>query len=456
MAGGPDIEVLDSINEDGMKLVRISDELAERLNEPTGPVRAAPVVHYPHPRTAARAARQLGVSRALSGIRSVTVSVEERGSGRRLPGVEVIAFTDFVNRVGDSGFTGANGDVTLALTGPTIERLYVLPQPSVGMWNMLYQNLATNAPIRAEVEPVNLGSVDVVRHYYGALTGAFDASAGVVVGVIDTGVGPHGHVRVRGGACTIPRDPNPTSYLDVDSHGTHVAGLIAASGAASGGLDGLAPGVDLYAYRVFPDAVAGATNFSIVKAIIRAEDDGCHIVNLSLGGGPFDHVVADAIDDAVFNGMVPVIAAGNDGRQPVSYPAAYNGAVAVSAMGHETFLPPDVLDWKDVGRPPFSSANSLEFLAEFSNVGVQIAVTGPGVGDLSTVPGGNNAYAPMSGTSMAAPVVAGYLANRLSQPGNAAILQMAPDPQRAAAIRGLLAGARRFQNVIYEGAGLPQ
>ena len=64
-----------------------------------------------------------------------------------------------------------------------------------------------------------------------------------------------------------------------------------------------------------------ATNFAIAKAIDRAAHQGCHLINMSLGGGSPDPVISSAIADARSMGSVVIVAAGNDGRQPVSFPA---------------------------------------------------------------------------------------------------------------------------------------
>jgi subtilisin len=130
-----------------------------------------------------------------------------------------------------------------------------------------------------------------------------------------------------------------------------VAGLIG----ASGGLRGVAPGALIHPYRVFPANGDGATNYAILKAMIYAGWAQCDIVNLSLGGGPYDDIVAEAIQDARNQGMLVVIAAGNDGRSAVSYPAAYAGALAVSAMGREGTFPAGSLHEAEVQRPPHRS-----------------------------------------------------------------------------------------------------
>jgi subtilisin len=211
--------------------------------------------------------------------------------------------------------------------------------------------------------------------------------------------------------------------------------------------------VDIRVYRVFGKGAAGATNYAILKALILAASDGCDVVNLSLGGGPYDQIVEEAIHDARQQGMLTVIAAGNDGRGVVSYPAAYQFATPVTAMGREGSYPAGSIDDSAVLRPPPSAADPKEFIAGFSNIGNQVFATGPGVGVLSTLPG--NKFGPMSGTSMAAPVVAGTAACLLSR--DPTTFALPRNQARGDVIEALLAKAltpRGFGS-IYEGRGLP-
>ena len=206
------------------------------------------------------------------------------------------------------------------------------------------------------------------------------------------------------------------------------------------------------AYRVFPVG-QGATNYAILKAMIMAAGDGCDIINLSLGGGPYDEIVEESIADARNQGMLVVVAAGNDNRAAVSYPAAHGGSTGISAIGVEGTFPTGSLEEADVRRPPASSTDPNEFVAAFSNVGPGVDVTGPGVGALSTLP--NDQFGPMSGTSMAAPVVSGAAACLLSR--DTLVYNMPRDRSRSDVIEQLLQAScvRRGFGMNFEGYGLP-
>ena len=84
-----------------------------------------------------------------------------------------------------------------------------------------------------------------------------------------------------------------------------------------------------------------ATNFAIAKALDAAVQDGCDVVNLSLGGGGADPVVRAAVEEAQESGLIVVAAAGNDGRAPVAFPADLPDVVAVSALGPHGDVSPD-------------------------------------------------------------------------------------------------------------------
>lgn len=446
-APGEEVRVIDTTHEDGPKLVELSDEAAAALNAPGSGVRAVPEITYgvPDPRP-----QPLGGATAALAAATTTVQVTctDANSGQPVPDVHVVAFTDFTNRTGDGGDTDAAGTVTLQLAGAAVERLYAYAP--AGHWGAFRTALGGAVPISVPLQPVDLTFVDGVRSYYGS--SQFDTSTGVTVGVLDTGVGPHRDLNIAGGVNTVTGEP-ATDYADVQIHGTHVAGLIGSRGAPPTGLRGVAPDVRIRVYRVFGRGGQSATNYAILKALIRAADDMCDIVNVSVGGGPYDQIVEEAIRDARDQGMLTVMAAGNDRRGVVSYPAAYQFATPVTALGREGTYPVGSVEEGSILRPPSSTVDAKEFMADFTSIGQQVFATGPGVGILSTLP--NNLFGAMSGTSMAAPVVAGAAACLLSR--DPTVFGMSRDRARGDAIEALLARTctpRGFGS-IYEGRGLP-
>lgn len=116
------------------------------------------------------------------------------------------------------------------------------------------------------------------------------------------------------------------------SHGTHVAGTIAAIGANEYGIKGIAPKVDLYAYRVLGAYGSGATS-GIVKAIDTAVIEQMDVINLSLGGGANTETDSGsfAINNAMMAGTISVIATGNSGpnRGTMGTPATARLGIAV-------------------------------------------------------------------------------------------------------------------------------
>jgi subtilisin family serine protease len=179
---------------------------------------------------------------------------------------------------------------------------------------------------------------------------------------------------------------------DVVGHGTHVAGTIAASNNGFGAT-GVAPGAKILPVRVL--GADGSGNTSDVAAGIRyAADLGADIINLSLGGD-YSRAVETAIDYARSLGSLVIAAAGNESATTPSYPARFSAS--------------------DDNVISVGASTTSGSIASFSNdVGLSraIQVDAPGVGIYSTYVGGG--YATLSGTSMAAPHVAGLAALTLS------------------------------------------
>jgi subtilisin len=447
------MRVLDSTHEDGPKLVEMTPDAELNLRAEVPGLKIVPLVYYHTLRS------EQSVQKPVEPPpRTITINVIDAQSNRGIASAKVIAFTNFRNRAGAEGFTAADGSVQLDIEpDANLDRLYVYGPATYWGHFSASQKIPANSTI--SLEPVNLNStIHVMRSIYGNLPA--EAGRGIRVAVIDTGVAK-GHPllpNVSGGANMVfdeihgnPGEADDWGPADVEGeHGTHVAGIIGARSTPNWNLRGVAPGVEIRSYRVFPRIGGGASNYDILSAIDRAVSDGCHVVNLSLGGGTEDEAIRAAIGAALAAGTLVIAAAGNDYRKSVSFPASIDFCVAVSAMGRMDGFPSNSVEHAEVARP--YGTDPKEFVAAFSNYGPQIALVGPGVGIVSALPG--NTYGIMSGTSMACPAVSGFAAYLLGS--NPTILSARGD-DRIRQWKALLCGSAKPVGFgrDYEGFGLP-
>ena len=205
--------------------------------------------------------------------------------------------------------------------------------------------------------------------------------SGVKVAVIDTGVrGDHedlSSILLPG----VDYVNGTDGRTDPNGHGTHVAGIIAAHADNGRGIAGGAPDVRIMPVRVLDANGSGSTS-NVAAGIIWAANNGARVINLSLGGG-YSQGMRDAVIYAVNKGVVVLAAAGNggDGAAPV-YPGAFDESIAVA------------------------SVDSNRNRSSFSNTGSYVDIAAPGSSILSSYSSSANAYAAMSGTSMATPYAA--------------------------------------------------
>jgi subtilisin len=442
--------LIDDFRDDGPKLVELSLDDLHRLRRHQPALRIVPVVYYrtalaPRPAIAS----DLAAVR-LAAVRKVKVKVRSGRDGSPVAGAQVVAFTDLDRGIGAQGTTGKRGEVTLALAASAarIERLYVYPERD--LWGAVRAGVALADELALTVVPIDLAAPDAVRHFYGVPEAA--TGAGVTVGVVDTGIDTsHPDLAVAGGRNTVVGEKATDFGDNGEHHGTHVAGIIAARGTPPSGVRGIAPGVALRSYRVFGKSKPEASSYAIIKAIDAAVDDGCDLVNMSLGGGKPDEATRAAIEDARMRGTLVIVAAGNDSRSPVSFPASDALALAVSAMGRTGTFPGDAPESEYVAAP--RGTDRKNFLAAFTNVGPEIDLVGPGVAVVSTVPGG---YVSMSGTSMACPAVTGAAARLLA--GRRDVLAMPRGRDRSDAMARALLGAAKPLGfgAVNEGQGMPR
>ncbi len=273
--------------------------------------------------------------------------------------------------------------------------------------------------VRASAETLPTGVNRIEGDLSSTKAGDGDGNvAGSAVAIIDSGIDTsHPDLNVAGGKnCS-----TGSSYKDGYGHGTHVAGTAAAKDTGSG-VVGAAPGAPLYAVRVLDNRGSGSTS-SVVCGIDwvtqNAASMGIKVANMSLGGsGSDDGNCGNSNSDAqhkavcgsVDKGITYVVAAGNDGKNfSGTVPAAYNEVLTVTAMADSNGAPggtwPSNACRTDKEDTPADFSN---FTITTNTADLNHTIAAPGVCILSTKKGGGTTT--MSGTSMAAPHVAGTAA----------------------------------------------
>jgi subtilisin family serine protease len=227
------------------------------------------------------------------------------------------------------------------------------------------------------------------------------AASSVKLAVIDTGADLSSPTIAAKSPVTWNVVTSSPSVSDVVGHGTFVASL--AAGASTDGVSGFGGNAQL----MIVQANRGGADFSDIdeaNAITWAVDNGAKIINLSLGGSQTSTVERTAIAYATGHGVLIVAAAGNSAQQgnPVVYPAALlgDGGLVVGAATPTG------------ARAPFSSVGTyVDVLAPGVDVlGALAKDIAPGFFSPVPMPGALGSYAIGSGTSYAAPEVAGAAA----------------------------------------------
>ncbi len=295
-----------------------------------------------------------------------------------------------------------------------IEPNYILAKPNTSLSGADFKVLSDDE-VRAMAGSTgfyqNYASVQVPASW--AQQSSYDPANRPVVAIIDTGVDLDHPVFTQSQAYWVNQGEIPGNGIDDDfngyvddvygwnffannnypeddeGHGSHVAGITVGAG-----LDIFDSPRDQSKIRImalkFLDANGSGRTSDAIRALYYAVDNGAHVINCSWGGGGFSRSLLDALNYAYQRQVLVVTAAGNnssDNDQNPMYPASYNvpGNIAVA------------------------SATDTDSLSYFSNFGADsVHVAAPGSYIFSTYKEG--AYAIMSGTSMAAPFVAGIAA----------------------------------------------
>lgn len=207
-------------------------------------------------------------------------------------------------------------------------------------------------------------------------------SSSVTVAVLDTGVDashPDLARRLAPGTDLVNRDSDPT---DDNGHGTLVAGIVGADSNNGIGVAGMDWNARLMPVKVL-DASGSGYMSTVAEGVVWAADHGAKVINMSLSGATGTSTLQSACAYAYQKGVVLVAAAGNDGTDAPRYPAAYDSVISVGSLSGDT-------------------------RSSYSNYGATLELMAPGGLIYTTQKGGS--YVRASGTSMAAPFVAGLAA----------------------------------------------
>jgi thermitase len=250
------------------------------------------------------------------------------------------------------------------------------------------------------VQPVNLVEVEkvvndpeIAKQYSLAITkttSAWDIQMGTsqtIVAIVDSGIAlSHNDLKAKISPLSYNVLDHNNNPEDDHGHGTHCAGISGAIADNKIGVAGVAPNTTVMSVKVL-DAKGRGNDASIAEGVVYATDKGAKVISMSLGLYKRSKVLEDALQYALDKDVVICASAGNNNAEndPVAHP-------------HLPSTHPGVIE--------VAATDSKDQKASFSNWGKTVSVAAPGVDILSTLPGPKN-WGMMSGTSMAAPFVAG-------------------------------------------------
>ena len=285
-----------------------------------------------------------------------------------------------IKRAGILGTTITKKDIQYFEQHPDIERI------EVDQTLYALGNKERHLRKLAEETPYGIPMVLQDMNFWNSLE---EPTGTIKVCVADTGY-DRGHVDLPDGndvtGTSNEEYPSEVWYEDVNGHGSHCSGTVAAIGDNNEGVVGVLPNNTSGKFQlVIGNALTGGgsgTGAGVLKAVETCVDNGAKVVSLSLGGGAPSQITEDFYKELYEDkGILFIAAAGNGGSSSLLYPASYPALMSVAAI------------------------DSNKNTASFSQYNNQVEISGPGVAIKSTIP--NNQYATWSGTSMATPHVAG-------------------------------------------------
>lgn len=241
------------------------------------------------------------------------------------------------------------------------------------------------APVEGTVQPGAVALGNGLLKWLGITGDNSDWGTGVRIAILDTGVASS---SAFGSKITCFNFVDlPADLSQQNGHGTAVASMIIGRDALT---PGVAPGAEILSYRIADDN-GGSNSFLLAQGIVAAVDAGAQLINISMGSSSDSGLMQNAIAYALEHGVLIVAAAGNNGTNQISYPAANAGVI------------------------PGISVDALGNHLDFSNTGNLDAIAAPGYG-LNAAWTGDQAMS-VSGTSFSAPIIGGAIAAIMTQAG---------------------------------------
>lgn len=310
-----------------------------------------------------------------------------------LPGQRILVFKDrnsleaFLNRAGDS--------VRLMGRLDALNALRIGFSNSEDLASLLEGDEQSSFIFPVDIPPPGNGSVqsgavalgDGLLQWLGITGDNSSWGKGVRIAILDTGVASS--TAFSSQIFPINLVDLPADLSKQNGHGTAAASMIIGQNRLT---PGVAPGTEMVISVRIANDLGQSDSYLLAKGIVAAVDAGAQLINISMASIGDSILVRNAIEYARVAGALIVAAAGNNGLDRVSYPAANDGVIAVGAV--------DAL------------GNHLDF----SNTGSQIDISAPGYGVNAAWIG--DQAASVSGTSFSSPIVLGAIAAVKSWPGN--------------------------------------